>query len=257
VRNKVKVYGATLDNVQIIYTAQESASVVREEIIRDDNITTYTQAETVADAKLEVLKTAPVVGTITGFFLPKIQPGEKIYLSCQNSGIYPGQLYDILSFKHELNNKSGNYVTTVTVNKEPRSQSSLIGSIYFTQKSTQNTQNNPEGMDFSYAFPFTEDSGTHSSTEIISGVLKLSSGSSGNWISDSRTLSDTPTNCYLILNGINIPGASVYVSLDNGVNYDSVTPFTTTSLTTTGTALVIKVVFTDATTQIESLSILY
>ena len=257
VKNRIIVYGAEQEGVQIVYTAEDTSSQVsygiKEEIINDSNITNYNQAQQFGDFQLSQKKDPPIIGEIKGILLGTIQPGERIQLSSPEDGINPGY-YDILSYVHKL----PEYTTAVRVSKEPRKISHIFKDIIEASHKKEQTYINPHEMRYSYNFLFNEDSGTHSTTEITNGVLKLSSGSSGNWISNTRLTTSNVAQVYIIANGETLTGATFDVSADGGINYDTNIPLRTLkTLTSTGKTLRIKVNFTNADTQIDSASILY
>ena len=257
VRNRIIVYGAEQEGIQIIYTAEDTGSQasygIKEEIVNDQNVTSYDQAKELGDFRLNVLKNPPVVGEIKGILLASIQPGQKIHLSSPEDNIDP-QLYEIISYKHDLIG----YTTTVRVSKEPRKISHIFKQLFEAGHKKEQTYANPNEMRYSYNFLFEEDSGTHTSTEITDGVLKLQTGqSSGNWVSVDRTTTSNVSQCYLIMTGETLTGATVQVSGDNGINYQTIVNRGSVTLTNTGTNLVVKVIFSDANTQIQSLAIQY
>lgn len=259
VRNKIRVYGAKQDGIQILYTAKDTASQtaygVREKKINNDNITDYTQASELGEAILANEKDPPQVGNVTGTLLASIQPGERIRLSSPENNIPPGD-YDILSFKHIINFNRG-LTTTVKVNKEPKLFSHIISKIINTTDEQQDVSINPEDMDFSFNFLFDSDSGSHTNTEISDGALKPTAGT-GTWISGTRTIPANITKAYPIIIGTKLSGAIISVSGNGGLDYQVLTDKTLATITSaTGTSLVVKVVFSDADTEIDSLSILY
>ena len=117
--NRVIVYGAEVDGIQVLATAEDSDSQttygVREEIINDSNFTDETQAQDYADYVLSNKKDPPQIGNVKGVLLASIQPGEKIHLSSPFNNINPA-LYDILSYKHKIDLNRG-LTTTVTVTR--------------------------------------------------------------------------------------------------------------------------------------------
>ena len=124
-----------------------------------------------------------------------------------------------------------------------------------TNKQKQ-TSSNPFGMKFSYNFLFNSDSGTHSGTEITSGVLKPT-GTTGTWTSPAKEHSYNITTAYLKMIGEKIENVSISVSANNGDNYQSISNNNKIDFTATGQQLRIKAEITDSTSRIDSLSILY
>lgn len=266
VKNKITVYGAERDGIQVMYTA-ESLDVdfgvnsdfgVREEIVNDDSVVTETQAQELAEALLDKHKNPPVVGEVKGKLLATVQPGESIRLSSPINNLPPGE-YQCADYKHTLNMDRGMLTTTVTVSKEPRKIYHIMKTLIEGQNKQKKTSINPYKMKFSYNFLFDNDSGTHSDTEISNGVLKLQSGkASGVWRSVGRDVSSDVTAIYLIVVGETLDGALIEVSCNHEVNYQTLTDKQLTTMTTAkGDNITIKVTLSNADTQIDSLSLQY
>jgi hypothetical protein len=265
--NKVKVYGAVVNGVQVLATAEQKTGTygtqntnfrVRTLVINDENILTETAAQEIADYELSQRKNPPDVGSVKGFLLATIQPGEAIQVSSPNDGLDPGW-YTTTGYKDRLDiAQTGEISTTVFINKEPRGFHNVLRDRVQQENKKKNTSINVENMDFSYNFLFEEDSGTHSNTEITGGVLKPTS-SSGTWISPNRVLSTNLSEAYLLMFGQFIPNVTVSVSGNNGVSYQAFTANKTklTLSSAIGKNIRIKVVFDSADAQLNALSILY
>lgn len=258
IKNRIIIYGAQQEGTQIIYTAEDTDSQtqygIKEEIINDDNITNYTQAQELGDYYLTQEKNPPIVGEVKSLLMASIQPGQAIKISSPENNIPPAG-YTIITYKHEIS--SSGLFTTVNINKEPRKISHVIKKQIEKQYDTEQTSINPFEMRYSYNFLFSIDEGTHSNTEIVDGVLKLVSGASGSWLSQNRTLSSNLTEAYLILIGTKITGASVSISTDNGTSYQSISPNQKINISSPAPSIRIKVDLSDADTQIDSLSVQY
>jgi len=262
IKNRVIVYGAIQEGIQVIATAEDSTSQgvngVKELILNDDNVTSETTAQEVADFELARLKDAPEVGNVKGYLLATIQPGERIQLSSPSDDLNPGY-YTTTGYVDRLDVvESGVLSTSVFVNKEPRRISHILKGRVEQENRKKDASRNPEGMRFSRNFLFAEDTGSHTNTEIVNGVLKPT-GASGTWISALRTLDTDLSEAYLIMNGETLTGAVVSVSGNNGVSYQDFTANRTKLVISdaAGKNLLVKVVFDDADTQISSLSVQY
>ena len=187
VKNRIIVYGAEIDGIQILYTAENASSQnlfgLREEIISDSNITDFQQAKELAEFKLS--SEPSQVGEVKGVFIPTIQPGEKIRISSPMDTIQPA-LYNIVSYKHEVGD--GRFFTTVRMTKEPRGIVHVMKKMIEDTSKQKETSSNPFEMRFSFNSFFDSDIGTHSGTEITNGVLKPI-GATGNWISQVENIS--------------------------------------------------------------------
>ena len=257
VKNRIIIYGAEIDGIQIIYTAEDSASQttygIREEIINDNNIINYTQAKELGDFLLENNKNPPQVGEVKGTLCVTIQPGENMTLSSPYDNIIPGY-YNITSYKHLVGSLI--WETTVKISKEPRKTSHILKTMIENMNKGKETSSNPNEMRHSYDFLFDSDEGTHSFTEISGGVLKPTS-TAGTWTSPTRTHSSTITQAYLIVVGEILSGATVRVSADNGDNYQTITNKNLINFTNTGTQLKIQVLFTNSNSLVDSLQVQY
>ena len=260
VRNKIKVYGANQEGTQIIHTSEDLTSQglynIREDYIRDENITTQAQAKQVGVAQLAQKKDPPQIGVMEGALLATIQPGEKIYASDPQNGIDPA-LYDILSYEHKID-YAGSIRTIINLNKEPRRISTVFKDIVNSQTRLATTPINPFQKKFSSNDLFKVDSGSHGSTEISEGVLRNQAGQpNGVWTSDNVTAETNVASAFLIITGELLSGATVEVSNNSGVNYKDITNGESIAFTENGSILKIKITITDENTRVYSYSILY
>ena len=258
IKNRIIVYGAEQDGIQIIYTADDLTSQaaygIKEETVNDDNIIDYASAQELADYYLVKYKDPPIVGEIKSLLMASIQPGQAIKISSPADNIPPAA-YVIISYKHNIS--SDGLFTSVKVNKEPRHISHVLKKQIERQYQSEQTSSNPYEMRYSYNFLFDEDTGTHSNTEITDGILKLVSGSAGHWISTVRTTTSNITEAYLVLVGSKVTGAVVGVSVNGGSSYQTIGNKQRIVITNPDKRLRIKVTFSDAATQIDSLSVQY
>lgn len=256
VRNKIIVYGAEKDGIQVLYTSEDIASQtaygVREEIVEDGSITTTEQAQARGDWVLEQKKYPPKVGEMKCFLLASIQPGQRMWISAPSSNIPPAK-YRIVKYKHELIK----YYTTISVEKEPRKLSHLLKGMVENDNQAKDTVLNPEEMSFSYNHFFDSDSGTHSNTTIDSGVLRATS-TPGIWISDQKSTTSNVTSVYVRAVGETLNGVTFEISADDELHWESIQLETKYNLVSSiGKKLKIRVTFSDTDTQIDSLSVLY
>lgn len=260
VKNKIIVYGAEKEGIQTIYTAEDTTSQdnyqVREEVINDDNITSYQQAKEFGDYWLNEKKNPLIVGEVIGVLLSSIQPGEKIWIGDPINNLNQGK-YNIQSYKHSIDLSRGLY-TTVKVEKEPRKITHVVKSMVQRDNEKIKASLNPFEMSHSYNDWFETDTGSHNNTEITDGVLKLQAGqSSGNWTSLAEDTVSDVSEAYILAVGETLTGASFEVSADNGLSYDSVSNKSKVNISNSGKQLVVRVTLSDADTQIESLGVMY
>jgi len=258
IKNRIIVSGAAQDGIKELYTAEDTRSQarygIREEIINDNNITTYVQAKDLAESKLALFKDPPQTGEIKGILLSTIQPGEKIVLSSPADGLAPG-LYAIPRYKHKI---AGNeFSTTVSVTKDTNKFSDTIIANIEDIGKLGNATFNPEEMRFSYNFTFDADSGTHTATKITDGNLQIATGDSGNWISPNRNTTNNVTEAYILAIGETLSGATFEVSANDGADWEELANKSKITLSNPGSLLRVRVNLTDTDTKIGSLAVLY
>ena len=254
-KNRIIVYGADVGELPLIKTAEDATSQaaygVKELIINDSSITTETQAQERADYELDISKDPPLVGDVTCKMLAVIQPGENIRISAPYSNLNPAY-YKIVTFSHDFDSLQ----TNLTIEKEPRKIHHLMRDRISNEQKLSETPN-PNEMRYSWNFDYGTDTGTHSTTEITENVLKTDGSASGTWISAVKAESSNRTSCELRVVGETLVGTVYYVSVDDGNNWQGVSPNTSKTLSPPGKNLKIKVELNSADTQIKSLALLY
>ena len=257
VKNRVRVYGALVDGVQIMATANDLDSQasygIRTKPVNDSSISDEVQAKALAEAVLLTIKDPPIVGNVRGFLLATIQPGDNMWISAPYDGLNPARRR-IISYTHELNDDEG-LVTEVSIEREQKKISTFLRDRVVAESGQANVSSNPADMDYSYGFLFDSDSGTHSSTVISSGSLRATAASC-NWLSPSRVLDNNLYQVYISATGEKLNSAAIYVAAD-GVNFQLVPLRTTTTISSTGQAIQIKVIFSDSTASVDSLNVQY
>lgn len=265
IRNKIKVYGATVKGVQQVYTAETTTGQYgttsfgeRTDIINDESITSYDQAKEVADYTLQEKIVPPVVGAVTVIpLLATLKPGDKIFMSSPQDNIVPGY-YIASGYEDVIDVEGGNISTKVFINKEPRKISHVLKARIEADSKKNDTSANPYGMNYAYTETFEQNVGTHVSTQITDGLLVLQSGAStGLWTGVNRSLASNLTEVYLIMNGQTLTSVNVSVSADDGATWTALTNRTKTVIINTGANLKPKVEINSANSQVESISILY
>lgn len=265
IRNRVTVYGAEQQGIQIIHTEESTDATygvnsdlgVRTLIVNNDNVTNQTQAEELATALLDQNFNPPVVGEVKSVILATLQPGESIKVSSPENNI-PPQNYQCYKYKDVIDIEGGQLRTTVTISKEPRKIYNIMSSIINEQNRTKKVSINPNQMKYSYNFLFSSDTGDHTNTEITDGVLKVSTGSSGTWISPGLSIDSDMTEAYLVMNGETLTDATISVSGNNGADYQEISNRNKIDLVAAkGKIILIKVELSNADTQITSLSLQY
>jgi hypothetical protein len=259
VKNRIIVYGQTEDGGQIIYTTPDSDATesqteygVKELIIEDSKITTYDQAQSIGDAKLEILKSLPTFGSVRGFMLFTLNAGEKLWIS------YPEyQIHDKFRIV-KFTTKPFFGETTVYVEKVKTIPSLFKDRI--SKETDLETIRNPYNMAHSMNFSFADNSEIElfSSTEVSDGKLVPSSSSSGSATSVTRVAPQNITQCHLKHNGSSLVGnVTYYVSNNNGSSWEDITPNTMHTFTSTGSQLKLKIVIMSSSVEIDWIDLLY
>ena len=228
---------------------------MREYIVNDDSIVSLAQCREVAEFELANVRNPPQTGEVQSFLLATIQPGERIYLSSPENELAPGQYVQLL-YKHRFGSEA--FETVVTVEKEPRKMSHVLRRRIESESLRTNAASNPFEMRYSEPYYFDVDVGSHTSTEITSGVLKLQTGqSSGTWVSPIIPLGSNVTQIYLVASAESVAGASFEVSGDGGITYQDATLKTLVEMTSSvGQSLRVRVTLTTGA-QLDSLNVTY
>jgi len=258
VKNRIIVYGSKQEEQQIIWTAEDLDSIasykVKEEIVNDSSITTTLQAKARADYELSLKKEPPIIGEVTSLGLPTIAPGEKVRISDPQNGLVPNY-YAIQQFSHKFSNDDP-VKTTLTVHKETSTLPRILKK-RITFESQSSSMENANELRYSWLFDFNTDSGTHSGTEIADGFLKTDGGGSGTWISDDNEVTTDITACELRVSGDALPGTTYSISVDGGIVWQTITPNILLTPNPSGKTLKLKVGLSSATTNVDSLMLLY
>lgn len=258
VRNRIKQYGATIDGVRLFYTAKVEGLTEEQyktEILEDDNISTYDQLVETAEYELSVRKDPPLVGSTITYLLVELRPGDSPRIADDADRLVDGY-YVSSGYKDTLDLEGGVFQTETHLFKETRKINHIIRDRILSENNKQDNAANPRGLQFSYAFPFDTDTGSHSGTAIDNGIL-YPIGATGTWTSPSRLTNSNVTSAYLVLNAEDINNISVRVSADGGVNYTTIGNGTYLTLSNPGQTLIIQVEFIAATARVQSLSLQY
>lgn len=254
-KTRVVAIGQSEEDLPIVYTAisPNEGTEIREVFIKDVSSNTETSVKNLAESKLLEITNRTPEATIKSFGLETIKPGDNIWLLIPRQKIH-GQ-YKLKNIIQKFGTNSGGWRTELSVEQEEENFSQIINGL--NQKSDRlKVADNINKLNFSWYFGFDETSGAHSSTEITEGVLK-STGASGTWTSNLKEAPESATSCEIRVKGQSIPGTIFYVSVDNGISYQSVTLNTLKTLSPPGKNLRIKVEINSADTQIYSMVLLY
>lgn len=263
VKNQIRVYGSTVEGVQIIYTANDATSQTLSGIRRlnysDEGITAMDAAITIGEAVLAQQKNIATVGDVTTCtMLATVQPADTIFMSDPINNIPPAY-YRVLKYEHNFS-RDGELKTILTINKESSQKlAQMMKDRVLAETKQQSTTSNAFDMNYSEIETFASNSGTHTNTQIAGGVLSATVAG-GVWLSALYPSRGTAVISQVVLNvqGSNLPNITFEVSANGGINYQTVTPGTLTTLTQAiGTSLKFRITFATTSGQLDSFSIQY
>jgi len=232
IKNRIIVYGAEIDGLPIMYTVEDSSSqtdynMVNEIVIRDEDITTITEAKQRGDNELLILKNKTVEGKVLCMGLPLLNVGELIYTDIPTQNI--SAKYRAAKIIHKLDLMGDNFFTSeVFLDSEPKVlQHILRDNIIKTREQRKSVNKN--AMKYSNIYPFDSsmEASTTNSTIITGGVLKLVSGqSTGNMTTTTYTANANVTDIELRCQNTDdcVIGTTlkVEVTCDNGVSWTNI-----------------------------------
>ena len=255
-KNKIIVYAQDSGGLPIIATSENSSSQssygTKEEVIFNNDIESQTQASEISSNQLNDQSTLNTEGNVVARILPSLEAGEKLYII--NSSLNIHDAYRTFEIKHELPDQ----ITTCKINKD-LSFNKVISKRVSSERGLRNIDN-PHKMGNSINFPF--DSASELATKeanvaIANGKVYLTSGTQGTFTTTLKTVAEDITSVDPRIAGSLVATVTIQVSVDSGNNYETVTPNTLNELTVTGKDVIFKIIINDASTEIESLALLY
>lgn len=258
VKNRIIIYGQDIEQMPLIATAEDSASQasygIKEEIIRDTNITTWTQALERAQNELARKKEPLDKGDVESYGLPGLKPGDMIQISDPESDL--NGRYRVITFTHTFG--VAGMKTKVTIEKEISGIPRMFRQRFEKERSLQDIVN-PYEMRYSYNFTFDDDTQVHSHTDTKTEdgrLLLQEEESTGTMISFARIASENITEVHLRVNGTGIVGTKFWISVDD-LTWELVSLETSYNVTKIGKKLRVKVEINSTVTEIDSLVVLY
>ena len=257
-KTRVIATGQDAAGLDIVYTAISSTEgdEIREVFIRDISANTYEKVKDLADARLLEVTGKNPQAKIISFGLDSISPGDNIWIIVPRQKI--AMQYKLISIRHNFGMKIGGWRTELITEEQEAGTSSVIQGI--VQKNQQITGGqNINKLNYSYNFDFDTDTGTHETTEIIRGFLKIAGGgSTGTWISPTLEIDSNATNFEFRVIGENLTDADYFVSTTAGSIWQPINDLKTyKTFSPVGKNLKIKIVLNSATSQVDSVSLLY
>lgn len=264
VKNKIVVYGAIIDGIQILYTAEDATSIssygLREEIINDTSLTSDDEAKTKGDAELALKKDPPIVGEVKSTLLVNLNPGDMLKVSAPAAGISP-DTYKVVEFEDIIENNNIPR-TKIKLEKWKPSIPIEFRELFLKQKETQEITNINK-LEYSYLFTFDDsvniDDGNSNDYDTDEGYLTFT-GAAGYMQSDAKDTTSNVTKFEVRASGDNLVGNITYeVSVDNGRDgtWQTVNLNTLTDALSDAHQLKIKVTTTSTDAKISTLAVLY
>lgn len=266
VRNKIQVYGAS-GGLPVIHTSPDTSSQttygVKEKVITDSSIIDEVKAKDLGDAELEQIKNPETKGSADCLFLPGLYPGCSTHVRSQPQGIH--DFYRVVKYSYVVPAEG-----TTVVFSEERGLPKLFKE-RIQKDMGQETIVNPFKMNYTYNFLYNDyvktDEESSNNITISDGKLTITSGATGNWISNTTTADASATKCQVMVKGENITGNVVaHVSFDGTDNYQKVSLDRTVngvpssgeiSLDTAGSEPKLKLEINSTDTQIDAAVLLY
>ncbi len=259
VKNKVIVEGKDIEGLPLISSSKSNDAALgvdsslgkRELLVKDENVTTSTQAQERANSELNFSLNPNKVGEVECMGLATIQPGEQIKISAPDSNLPPGN-YTVISYRHEFN---GYLKTVLVINKEAIKLQKILRDRI--SKDTKVNVKNIYGMDYTWNFDFSSDSGDHSDTQITDSVLKTNGAASGTWTSELLEIDSDLVGVEMRTTGSSLAGVKGFLSTDGGIRYTQIYGTGASVSTPTGKKIKIKMALASAETQISGVVLLY
>lgn len=219
--NRVKVIGKENDGVKIMYTLDQSdGEEIKQITIKDESIDTMEKA--IERAYIEI-KPPVIEGMVTCYGLPELNPGELVYVDLTSFNIVA--LYRVAKIVHRFGEDVDFvYESDVYLDNQPKSFQHVLSDSVIQINETS-TKTNLNDMSYTYSYPF--DSSTEASSlsnmTISDGSLKITSGTTGTFISTMFDAYSTGTYFEVRVSGnsdiVLDTSMFLYVSFDNGVSY--------------------------------------
>ena len=257
VRNKITVYGEA-GELPVISTSEDSASQTtfrtKENVITDTSIIDENQAQVFGDAERDQLKDPKNQGSADTLFMPKLNPGDMVYVISLAHKLHAR--FRMVKFVFKIPNET----MEVFFNKE-RSIPKLFKD-RIKKDLAQERIVNPFNMTHSFNFTFDNENkidGAASADIVVEdSKLRRDSGvETGIMVSIEKSTSVTANSCQLQVKGEQIDGATYLVQADSKADFQQVSIDSLETINNPGTELKLKIIITAANTRIDSAALLY
>jgi hypothetical protein len=254
-KNQAIVYGADANGLPVLSTVNSSSSQttngISQLVLNDPKITTPAQASAVGTSQIASLAIPSDEGEIECLIMPSLKPGDNIWIT--NPPVSIHNIYRISYVVHKIPAEK----TTVYVNNT-RTMLQMMKQISTNQISLQDITN-PYNMQNSFNVSFADSSqiqAKDSNVSVSNGALKLSSGTQGSFTVLNNAASSV-SQLQLVVAGSSISFNIYQISTDGGSNYQQIYKDLLTVLTSPGTNILLKTTLNSASTEMDSLAILY
>ncbi len=257
VKNDITVYGDA-GGLPVISTAKDSASQstfrIKEKVITDNDIVDESQAQELADAENNLLKNPENLGSASTFFMPKLNPGDMVYVISPPHALH--DRFRMVKFVFNVPNETMN----VFFNKERTIPKLFKDRI--KKDLGQDKIINPFTMTHSFNFTFDNenkiDTTSSSNVSVSDGNLLLDSGfESGTMVSIEKETPVIAKSIHLLVIGESLGDTEYAVRADSKAEFQVVTLDTEIQLDNPGTELQLRIKLVSSNTRIDAAALLY
>jgi hypothetical protein len=266
IETKITLYGQDQEGFPMCVTVSddpEGVGVIHT-VYKDTNVTTY---DALVEKATEILnskksgeikvKQAIVKGMIS------LRPGDTVYVFAPQQSLQ-GEMF-VSHYTHNIIGRK-TIRTTCTLQVQRKFVENLATIIKDRIDENQELLaiSNENDLENSYNFTFNDNSnmGTMTHTEISGGKLQLTSGySTGTALSAVRTTIANVTKVEVKYSGWNMTDSTIEVSVNGGLNYQTLTANTVTNVSYSGSSLMFKITLNSTAANpgpnLDSLVLLY
>jgi len=257
VRNQVSIIGQAGD-LPVIHRSDDATSQTdfraKEKVITDTTITDESQAQTLGDAEVSLLKDPLNQGSASTLFHLTTSPGDKIYVITGR----PHKIHDlfrVVKFVFHVPNETMEFF----FNKERSIPKLFKDRIKKDLGQEQSLPASLKGMTRSFLFTFDDqskiDSTSSSSITVSDSVLfKATGAETGVMVSIEKSSDIEAKEMTLLVNGSELDGATYEFRADSQAEFQTISPNATTSASVTdqGKKITLRIRITSSTTRIDS-----
>lgn len=242
-KSKVIVMGQDSNGFPLMYTHPPNyTGDAREVFIKDTSADTLAKCQAIAKAEYNDKTGRPPQAKIKSHFMETLEAGENVLIMLMRQKI--NAYYKVIQVSDLFGSRHGGIRNECLIEKEIIGNEQIMIDRIETENDIQEAPN-VHKMDQGYNLTFDDSSDVESLTdvEIVGKQLKLESGKTeGTFISKARVASKNVTEGYLLFKGQDLDVSTIYITVDNGLSYQTFTEKTLTDITTPDINIKIKVV---------------